>query len=100
MGPDARLLTRLLPRGAPLTAALWARVQPGVAWPEAELHGEAEEEDEGEGDEEGTWGRTTRWVVDALVPPRRRRGRWELVVARAALRCEDDDMVDDDFAVA
>ena len=80
-----RLLARL-PRGAPLDAALWARVQPGVAWPAAALAAAA--------DERGV----ARWVVEELRPRRRR--PWVLVLARAKLRCQDDDMGDDELAVA
>ena len=79
-----RLLARL-PRGAPLDAALWARVQPGVAWPAAALAAAA--------DERGA----ARWVVEELRPRRRR--PWVLVLARAELRCQDDDMGDDALAV-
>jgi len=80
-----RLLARL-PRGAPLDATLWARMQPGVAWPAAALAAAA--------DEHGA----ARWVVEELRPRRRR--PWVLVLARAKLRCQDDDMGDDDLAVS
>ena len=81
-----RRLRAWLPRGAPLDAALWARVQPGVALPAAALAAAA--------DEHGA----ARWVVEELRPRRRR--PWVLVLARAKLRCQDDDMGDNELAVA
>ena len=83
----AEAILSLLPRGTPLTAALWARIQPGVAWPTEALHGAV---DEATGE--------TRWVVDGLQPRRRR--PWVLALARAALLCSDDDMRDDALAAA
>ena len=86
LGVAQRRLLARLPRGAPLDAALWARVQPGVAWPAAALAAAAD----GRG--------VARWVVEELRPRRRR--PWVLVLARAELRCQDDDMGDDALAVA
>ena len=70
----------------PIVAEVDARAQPGVAWPAAALDAAA--------DEHGA----VRWVVEELRPRRRR--PWVLVLARAKLRCQDDDMVDDELAVA
>ena len=80
-----RLHTRLMPRGAPLTAALWTKVQPGAAWPAHALH-------------EATDARgQPRWVVDELRP--RWAGRpWVLTLARAELWCADEDRRDDALA--
>ena len=82
----SRKLLAWLPRGAPMDEALWARAQPGVAWPAAALAAAA--------DERGA----ARWVVVDLRPRRRR--PWVLVLARAALHCQDDDMGDDALAVS